>query len=52
VLWDFDDDFWDLDPEDFAIIDGVAGRVEEEMEEEDLLEKEVAGDFDEGEDDL
>ena len=52
MFWDFDDDFWDFDTEDFAIVGGIAGAVEEEREEEDILEKELEGDFDEVEDDL
>jgi len=34
MFWDFfDDDFWDLDLEDFAITGAVAGLIEKEEEE-------------------
>ena len=39
--WDFDDDFWDLDPEDFALFGGVAGLLEEEMEKDEMEEDEL-----------
>ena len=36
----FDDDFWDLEPEDFGMVGGVWGLIEEEMEEEKRRERE------------
>ena len=52
MFWDFNDDFWDFDPEDFAIVGGIAGFVDDEMEEKDLLEGELAKYFEEVEDDF
>ena len=40
MFWDiFDDDFWDFNPEDFAIVGAVSGLVEEAEEEERLTEE-------------
>ena len=38
MFWDFDD-FWDLEPEDFAIVGAVSGLVEEAEEEDRLTEE-------------
>ena len=46
MFWDFfDDDFWDLDLEDFAITGAVAGLIEEEEEEN--LRRQLEEDSDE-----
>jgi len=40
MFWDFfDDDFWDLDLEDFPVIGGVWGLMEEEYEEDKRVRK-------------
>ena len=45
MFWDFDD--WDdIDPEDFALCDGLWGLVEEEKEEEERLRNELEDDPD------
>ena len=45
MFWDFfDDDFWDLDLEDFAITGAVGGLIEEEEEEN--LERQLEEDED------
>ena len=36
----FDDDFWDLDADDFAWVGGIWGLIEEEMVEEKRIRQE------------
>jgi len=37
MFWDFDDDFWDFNPEDFAFVGATIGILEEERDEEKML---------------
>lgn len=47
MCWDFfDDDFWDLDLEDFAIIGAAASLFEAERAEAEILRKELNEDHD------
>jgi hypothetical protein len=47
MFWDFfDDDFWDLDFGDFAVLGAVWGLCEEEYDEEERLRKQLHEDFD------
>ena len=45
MFWDFDDDGFDW--EDFAIIGGICGLIEEEYDEEERLRKQLEEDSDE-----
>jgi hypothetical protein len=52
MFWDFfDDEFWDMDLEDFAITGAVAGIFEEEADEDERFRRELEDELDVDEDD-